>query len=90
MAKFQKGVSGNPGGRTKKARAIEQVALRHASKVIGAFVSILENSDNDTARIAAGRELLDRAYGKPAQAISGQISGKITLAWEGDDHKNPV
>jgi hypothetical protein len=79
---FQKGMSGNPKGRSKKIRSIEQAALKHADQVVSVFVNILEHGESEQARISAGREILDRAFGKPPQAITNNVQGKIILSWE--------
>ena len=79
---FKPGVSGNPKGRSKKVRHIEAVAMKYANEVIEVFVDILRNGQTDQAKVAAGKEILDRAYGKAPQAIAAAISGNIVLKWE--------
>lgn len=46
----------------ERARALTDVALR-------ALESVATHSDSDAARVTAATALLDRAYGKPTQAI---------------------
>lgn len=81
MAKFQKGQSGNPGGRSKELT--EVIAL--ARSKCAAAVERLEYwmaSDNPTASVAACNALLDRGLGKPTQTVeAGENLSKLILAW---------
>lgn len=64
------------GGRQKgtpnKATAeVKSLAQLHGPAAIAEAVRIMTKSDSDQARIAAIKEILDRAYGKATQPISG-------------------
>lgn len=74
MAKFQKGQSGNPGGRPKESDEVKELARQHGPEAIEKLVAWLR-SDNPKASVSAANALLDRGYGKPLQAIehSGEI-----------------
>ena len=61
---WKKGQSGNPGGRPKTVGEVRELAGRHTPRVIEVLMDILENGSSDAARVAAGKELLDRACGK--------------------------
>jgi hypothetical protein len=65
---FKKGESGNPGGRPKVTAELRALARVHAPDAIKELVRLAIKAKNETARVAAIRELLDRGYGKPAQA----------------------
>jgi hypothetical protein len=69
MAKFSKGVSGNPGGRPKVLGDVQEMARLHAPSVIVELARLALKAKSETARIAAIRELLDRGYGRPRQAM---------------------
>jgi hypothetical protein len=47
-------------------------------------VSIARKGESEAARVSAAIAILDRAHGKPAQAIVGAAGGDIglTIRWE--------
>lgn len=67
---FKKGQSGNPGGRPKEDNEVKNLARVHTKRAIERLAFWME-SDNPKASVAASQALLDRGYGKPAQAITG-------------------
>lgn len=74
---FQKGRSGNPGGRPKVVAEIRELARRHTPTAFRRLIIEIDEGDTSTARIAAAKEILDRAWGKAVQAVD--IKGNITL-----------
>lgn len=76
---FQKGQSGNPGGRPKEDAEIKALARAAGPEAIEKLLELLRGDDRRTA-LAAAQALLDRGYGKPAQAITGDEGGPIELA----------
>ena len=72
--KFQKGQSGNPGGRPKESDEVKVLAREHGPKAIAKLAEWME-SDNPKASVSAAQALLDRGYGKPVQAI--QAAGEV-------------
>lgn len=75
---FVKGKSGNPGGRIKKApelREVEELAREHSPSAIKRLVDWMK-SDNAKASVSACQAILDRAFGKPAQAV--EHKGTVT------------
>jgi hypothetical protein len=69
MAKFRKGESGNPGGRPKVLADVQELARQQAPSAIVELARLALKAKSETARIAAIRELLDRGYGRPRQAM---------------------
>ena len=63
---FQKGKSGNPGGRPKEVAEVKALARAHTTTAINMLVSIARsNNATDAARVSACIALLDRGWGKP-------------------------
>jgi hypothetical protein len=82
---FKSGISGNPGGRPKRAQTIEArriivdvkaLARECAPEAISTLEEImLDPKAPSAARIGAATAILDRAFGKPGQAVA--VSGAI-------------
>ncbi len=71
---FRKGVSGNPGGRKPDAELadVKAKAREHASDALDALVKIATKGKSESARVSAAEAILNRGYGKPAQAVTGE------------------
>lgn len=63
----------------KATRDIKALAGKHTPEALKTLVSIMQGSKSDAARVAAAKELLDRAYGRPAQAITDPDGGPLTV-----------
>jgi hypothetical protein len=73
---FPKGVSGNPGGRPKAVRKVVELAQANTPAAIQTLIEIHSDPKVDPrARVAAANALLDRALGKPPQAI--QVDAEV-------------
>lgn len=85
MAKFEKGRSGNPGGRPKADDEIGRLARMQGPQAVKRLAEWMA-SDNAKASVAASQALLDRGYGKPQQSVAmGQDPdlGPVRIKWEG-------
>ena len=70
--RFVPGASGNKSGRPRQVGYVRQLAQQHTEQAVATLAEICgDESAPARARIAAAEALLDRAYGKPAQAITG-------------------
>lgn len=69
--RFKKGQSGNPGGRPKLEGEIRDLAQKHGPAALNRLVELM-SSVNERVAVIAAQAVLDRAYGKPAQALQLQ------------------
>lgn len=72
---FQKGQSGNPGGRPKECAEVKALAQQHSLEAIHRLVELMRQSEDKKLAKAAADSLLDRGLGKPAQAV--ELSGAV-------------
>lgn len=74
---FEKGKSGNPGGRPKEAAEVKSLAQEHGVRAIARLAELIEDEDKRVS-VAACQALLDRGYGKPTQQT--ELVGDLTVA----------
>jgi hypothetical protein len=73
LKRWKKGQSGNPGGRPRKLRDVTELALEASPKAINRLIKLVDSKDERVA-LAAAQAVLDRAIGKPVQAIIGDAA----------------
>lgn len=66
--RFVPGASGNPTGRPKSQREVQQLAESYSGEAIERLATIMRSKNAAEAGRAAVA-ILDRAYGRPAQAL---------------------
>jgi hypothetical protein len=77
---FQKGQSGNPGGRPKILADVRELARAHTASAMNALVQIVEDENAPpAARVTAANSLLDRAYGKPESKVDATITRSAVI-----------
>lgn len=80
MPEIQKRSRGRPKGAVNKVTAdIKAAASVYSEAALKALATIMAKGESEAARVAAANSILDRAHGKPKQAIVG-----------GDDDDAPV
>lgn len=82
---FQKGRSGNPGGRPKEIGEVRDLARQFTPQAIESLQSIMnEQQAPASARVAAAEALLNRGWGRPTQMIAGDADAgplQVTVCW---------
>lgn len=76
MAKFEKGKSGNPGGRPRELGKVRELAQAHTEVAINTLVQALSDAK---LCVQAAQALLDRGWGKPNIPLTGAEGGPIEI-----------
>lgn len=75
---FQKGQSGNPGGRSKvtlaDGRTLTDLAREFTVAALGTLAKVAAEGESESARVAAAIALLDRGWGRPRQDLGVEIT----------------
>ena len=80
---FKRGESGNPGGRPRAVRAVEEAAKAHTETALATLAEICgDQKAPPAARVAAAEALLNRGWGRPTQRLAGdEIAGPLKISW---------
>ena len=66
---WKPGQSGNPKGRPPKLVDISAMAREYGPECVRKCVALMRNSPDERVQFAATKELMDRGYGRPTQAV---------------------
>jgi hypothetical protein len=71
---FQKGQSGNPGGRKPIPPEVKELARAYSEEAIKTLATVMNDKKAPaSARVMAANAIIDRAYGKPTQHIEAHV-----------------
>lgn len=85
---FKKGQSGNPLGRPKAHTDLMKLARSHSVEALETVVAIMRNRRHPKLALKAAELILDRAWGRVPQAITGEGGEgpvKISVSWQAAD-----
>jgi Family of unknown function (DUF5681) len=74
---FQKGQSGNPGGRPKANASLQLMARQHTGMALRTLAEIAKKGEKEASRVAAATALLDRGFGRPIQSMEMRIDESL-------------
>ncbi len=86
--------SGRKKGSPNKSTAeIKAAARKHGAAAIDRLAHLMMNAESEAAQVAAAKEILDRAYGKAPQALTGDdgeepIRQVIEFRWATDSNSS--
>jgi hypothetical protein len=72
------GFTANPSGRPKVVGEITVLARQHAPAAFKRVCDLVESNDERIA-LAAAQEILNRAYGRPVQAVESKVE-KVSMS----------
>lgn len=78
--------AGRPAGaKTKVGAQLREAAQAFTDDALNTLAQIMRESESDAARVSAANSILDRGYGKPPQALTGDESAepiRHVFKWE--------
>jgi len=69
-----------PGQPNKATADIKAAAQEYSAQALGVLVDVAMNGDSASARVSAANAILDRAHGKPTQAVEMDATLKATIS----------
>jgi hypothetical protein len=67
---------------SEERRTLSELAREHTADALTTLIQVATTAGtSESARIAAAVAILDRAYGRPAQTISGPLNGGLMIVY---------
>lgn len=76
------GAGRKKGSVNKIKKKIQELAEPYGEKALEVLANLMISGEAESTRIAAAKEILDRAYGKAPQAITGEDGGVLKVSFE--------
>ena len=70
LGQFQKGHSGNAGGRPRDEYKVAELARSYTNEAIDTLVGLMRHAKDDRVRGTAAQALLERGWGKPRVEVA--------------------
>ena len=70
LGQFQKGHSGNAGGRPRDEHKVSELARSYTTEAIDTLVDLMRHGNDDRVRGTAAQALLERGWGKPRVEVA--------------------
>lgn len=67
------------GGVNKTTAEVAEIAQQYGPEAVQKLWQLGNNAKSEQARVAALKEILDRAYGKSKQTVEGNVKGNLTI-----------
>ena len=80
---WAKGKSANPGGRPKLEGQFRELVRKKSLRNIEVMEQLRDHAEDENVRLRAAIALHEIAWGKPAQAVTGEDGGPValTISW---------
>lgn len=78
MARFVKGMTGNPKGRPKALFDIQELVRSKSKQNIEVMERLRDGAEDENVRLRAAIALHEIAWGKPAQAVTAAVTHGVT------------
>ena len=85
MAGGKRPGAGRPvGSKNKVTPEVKAMAMRHCPEALQTVLELSRNAENESTRLAAAKEILDRGYGRARQVVDADVrhAGGSRTRWQ--------